>query len=358
MQDLWTGANKQKTARHGRGKRWRVVVPGHPTRAFAVKADAIEWERELWSRPTPGTITAGVTVGECLTAHLAGKRHLSDGYTAALRAAAAHVTARWGSTPVAEVRRSDIQAWIAGLQAEHGPRGRDGARPLQPMAARTRARVLQTLRGALDVAVERGIIPANPTAGVSPGRPVEQPPRFLTPDEISQLAEAVGERWAGMVWLLATVGPRLGECVRLDVDDVDAARRRLLIRQSKSGRPREAPIPTPVLEMLDLTTSGPLFRTATGARVSGDNWRARVFHPARETLGWPELRIHDLRHTAASLMIASGADVKAVQAALGHASATMTLDRYGHLWDKRLDEVGDAMSALIGRTGSVPGGSG
>lgn len=347
VQDLWTGAGRRKTARYGRGRRWRVVVPGHPTRAFGAKADALEWERELWSRPAPGTLGDGVTVGECVAAHLAGKQHLSDGYTAALRAAAAHVTARWGDVPVTEVRRSDIQAWIAGLRAEHRPR-----QGLHPMAARSRSRVLQVLRGALDVAVEHGCIPANPAGGVTPGRPVEAPPRFLTPEEVGQLAEAVGERWAGMVWLLATVGPRLGECVRLDVEDVDVARRRVLIRQSKSGRPREAPITAAVLGILTLDASGPLFRTATGARVSGDNWRSRVFHPAREALGWPELRIHDLRHTAASLMIASGADVKAVQAALGHASATMTLDRYGHLWDRRLDEVGDAMGALLG--GVVP----
>ncbi|PWV45287.1 tyrosine-type recombinase/integrase [Nocardiopsis sp. L17-MgMaSL7] len=47
--------------------------------------------------------------------------------------------------------------------------------------------------------------------------------------------------------------------------------------------------------------------------------------------------------TAASLAIASGADVKVVQSMLGHATATMTLDRYGHLFPDRLDEVAEAM---------------
>jgi Phage integrase family len=54
---------------------------------------------------------------------------------------------------------------------------------------------------------------------------------------------------------------------------------------------------------------------------------------------------HRLRHTAASLAIASGADVKAVQQMLGHASATMTLDTYGHLFEDSFDEVGNAMGA-------------
>ena len=68
------------------------------------------------------------------------------------------------------------------------------------------------------------------------------------------------------------------------------------------------------------------------------------------------MRIHDLRHTAASLAIASGADVKAVQRMLGHASATMTLDLYGHLWDRGLDDVADRMDAMMAdadRTQSV-----
>ena len=58
----------------------------------------------------------------------------------------------------------------------------------------------------------------------------------------------------------------------------------------------------------------------------------------------PDLYPHQLRHSAASLAIAAGADVKVVQQLLGHASATMTLDTYGHLFEDRLDEAGDAMT--------------
>ena len=67
------------------------------------------------------------------------------------------------------------------------------------------------------------------------------------------------------------------------------------------------------------------------------------FGAAAEAIGIPDLHPHELRHTAASLAIASGADVKVVQQMLGHASATMTLDTYGHLFEDRLDEVADAM---------------
>jgi len=56
---------------------------------------------------------------------------------------------------------------------------------------------------------------------------------------------------------------------------------------------------------------------------------------------------HDLRHTAALLAIVSGADARAVQSMLGHASAAMTLDLYAHLWDRSLDTVADRLDELV-----------
>lgn len=73
---------------------------------------------------------------------------------------------------------------------------------------------------------------------------------------------------------------------------------------------------------------------------------------AAEAVGLDRLTPHMLRHTAASLAIASGANVKVVQQMLGHKSATMTLDLYGHLFPDRLDTVADAMDAA--RTAALP----
>jgi integrase len=62
---------------------------------------------------------------------------------------------------------------------------------------------------------------------------------------------------------------------------------------------------------------------------------------------FPRVTVHELRHTAASLMIASGANVKTVQSQLGHKTATMTLDQYGHLFPDDLDDVADKMDGLV-----------
>jgi len=88
-----------------------------------------------------------------------------------------------------------------------------------------------------------------------------------------------------------------------------------------------------------------LFRSPDGGPLRSSNFHRRVWAPAREAVNQPGLRIHDLRHTAASLAVDSGANVKAVQQMLGHASAEMTLDRYAGLFDGHLDDVARRMEA-------------
>jgi site-specific recombinase XerC len=68
-----------------------------------------------------------------------------------------------------------------------------------------------------------------------------------------------------------------------------------------------------------------------------------VLARAARAIGVPGLHPHELRHTAASLAIASGATIKVVQQMVGHKSATMTLDLYGHLYADQLDEIGERL---------------
>ncbi len=81
--------------------------------------------------------------------------------------------------------------------------------------------------------------------------------------------------------------------------------------------------------------------------LRGGSFRRSVFDAAARSVGLDGLVPHELRHTAASLAIAAGATVKGVQAMLGHASAAMTLDRYGHLFDDELDAVAERLDAAV-----------
>lgn len=91
---------------------------------------------------------------------------------------------------------------------------------------------------------------------------------------------------------------------------------------------------------------GLVFRSADGGPIDVDNFRSREWTKAIRSAGLGHLRIHDLRHTCASLAIAAGADVKVLQRMLGHASAAVTLDRYGHLMPGQSEAVADRLDLL------------
>jgi integrase len=86
-----------------------------------------------------------------------------------------------------------------------------------------------------------------------------------------------------------------------------------------------------------------VFTAPEGGVLRNTNFRPRFFDPAAEKVGLLGLTPHELRHTAASLAIAAGANVKAVQLMLGHASAAMTLDIYAGLFADDLDAVADRL---------------
>lgn len=94
-----------------------------------------------------------------------------------------------------------------------------------------------------------------------------------------------------------------------------------------------------------------MFPSKAGTYLRVTTWKRRAFDPAARAAGLapPSLRVHDLRHTAASLSIASGASVKLVQRQLGHRSATLTLDIYSHLFADDLDALSSALDDLKAR---------
>jgi hypothetical protein len=87
--------------------------------------------------------------------------------------------------------------------------------------------------------------------------------------------------------------------------------------------------------------------------VRSSNFRQRIWLPATEACGLDGLRVHDLRHTAASLAVKSGANPKVVQQMLGHASAAMTLDVYAGLFNADLDDVAARLDEAASRVAGV-----
>lgn len=349
IDDLWRLKDGFPSKRDGRGLRWRVRVEGYPATAYRTRAEAQQVERDR-IKAGPPKPQSSITVGELLDRWLAGKKGLSRNGYAACQSAVRQVRPRWGGALACDVTRQDVTEWLADLQSRDIATPREGAEITMHVAAgSTKAKALRALAGALEIGVDTGAIDKNPTRKISPGKQAKRAVDVLTPDELKRLAAAAGDD-APMMMLLGTCGLRIGEACALNVGDVDSKRRRLVVREAKDSEPREVPIPESVLGMLGLKSSraAPLFRSPKGKRVRADNWRVRVFDRAKVAIGRPDITPHVLRHTAASLAIAAGADVKAVQQMLGHASAKMTLDTYAHLWDAGLDDVAARMNKLLG----------
>lgn len=124
----------------------------------------------------------------------------------------------------------------------------------------------------------------------------------------------------------------------------------------KSHEMRSVPIPERVLKRMPLVMPGAHLWALKGVdapipRPSPESgWFAQaVARCMKADSTFPRISPHDLRHTAVSLAISAGANVKAIQRMVGHASAAMTLDVYADLIDDDLDAVGDALNAVVGR---------
>jgi integrase len=127
----------------------------------------------------------------------------------------------------------------------------------------------------------------------------------------------------------------------------------------KSHLARTVPLPRFLAAALATSVQGKnpddlVFTTVSGSVVRSANWRQKVFLAARKQAGISDrFRIHDLRHTAAALMIQAGYPPKMLQEILGHASITTTLDLYGHLYPGDMDKYADRLDDAADATGEA-----
>ncbi|MEO7059464.1 MAG: tyrosine-type recombinase/integrase [Lapillicoccus sp.] len=135
----------------------------------------------------------------------------------------------------------------------------------------------------------------------------------------------------------------------------------------KGHERREVPIPRSLVDDLAAHVNGRepgklVFTAEKGGALRAQGFQRTVLTETAASLGLTGLHHQAFRHTAASLAIASGANVKVVQQMLGHKSATMALDLCGHLFTDQLDEVADRLDAAVravvypGRLHTVTGG--
>ncbi|OCB14154.1 hypothetical protein A5717_11640 [Mycolicibacterium porcinum] len=383
VEDRWTrtirdaDGNKQTvpSANHGKGSRWRARYVDETGRerekVFSRKVDAQNWLNKQVSDQLTGTWTdpalAGVTFGAMAERWIATKATRSAKTVAGYRSLLdTIVLPRWKDTPLGDVRYDDLQVWITGLSV--GGSVRFEGKGLSA----SRVRQTHQLVGAvLKFAVRAKHLASNPADGVELPRLPESDQRYLTHDQLHRVAVASG-RLRTLVLILGYCGLRFGEAAALRVDDVDIQQRRIRVRRSvtyvrktglvegatKNHSSRTVPVPTFLARLLatemgdgDQDGKALVFRSAHGGSYLTLGQARYAFQKATAAVdGCDGVRLHDLRHTCASLAISAGANVKVVQRLLGHKTAVLTLDRYGHLFPDDLDAVADAFDAAAKAT--------
>lgn len=329
-------------------------------KTFARKVDAEAERTRMESRLNDGSYrdpaAARVKFAEVAESWLAAQLHLKRSTRARYRGVLdVHVIPKWGTTPLDRIHFEDIAEWLADLLSGEAT----GGRKLSPRSVRKAYVVLSRVLG---YAVKARRLAVNPAVGVPLPKVMPADHVYLDDIQVDALANASGT-YRVFILLLAYTGLRWGEASALKVGrvDLDACRAhiveayaedngKLYLDTPKNHERRSVPIPRFLAEELKPHVRGRgdddlLFTAPQGGPLRARNFRQRFFAPAVMKAGLGHLKVtpHKLRHTAASLAIASGADVNVVQTMLGHKSATLTLDTYGHLFPDRLDEVSKKM---------------
>lgn len=269
------------------------------------------------------------------------------------------------------VMQDFVRALIEGEPDPERP-GRWKRRPQSEKSVRNVHGVLHKVLGA---AAQNRLLPANPATGTKMPAKQHREMRFLTPPEIQRLLAACsGEyaQWRPLVMLLVTTGLRFSEALALRVSRVDLFTRQLTVLQSaynagkgqyvytepKTAQSRRTVRFTPELA-LELTplvagkSRDDLLFTGSDGKAVTRNFRQRIWLKIRARAGLDGLRLHDLRHTVAALLISSGVPLTAVQRFLGHSSIKVTSDMYGHLMPEVHEGIVATMSNALNVGGST-----
>ena len=232
--------------------------------------------------------------------------------------------------------------------------------------------VFNVMSGLFGGAVAHRIIRANPAAHVELPKARKDEQRYLTPDQISAVADQINPRYRALILTLGVAGLRIGEASALRRRAVDVIGQRIHIFEAvakvqspgqpaqwitstpKSGKDRHVAIPRHLSLALNkhLTTypgdaDGLVFTTSTGNRVTSTYFGNHIFKPAlvRADLD-PRIRTHDLRHSAATAMIRANPNPELVKRQLGHSTIQVTYDLYGHLFPDEADRLAEALDEV------------
>jgi integrase len=233
-----------------------------------------------------------------------------------------YIPQNWRLRRLSDINRSDIERLHTGLGKE---RGRYPAN-----------HSVRLLRHLFNWAIDHEMLrTGNPAQRLKLFKENKRE-RYLSPAELSRVNEALLEepdwRWQTYFPLALMLGTRKSELLAMRWSDIDLTARTWRIPETKAGNSHLLPLPTPVAAMLETLPS----RNASEWVFPGEGASGHIVEPAkawqriRKRAGVPDVRIHDLRHTLASWLVAQGFNLPLIGRALNH-TQTSTTARYAHL---------------------------
>lgn len=328
----------------------------HYSRSFPTRKDAEEFDAQRRSTLSSGvglrTADAKVTFDDYAQKVLSQKRKAST----ALRNKGIyerHIKPVLGHVRLRAIRHSDIQQLINSWEE-------DGLSP------RTISRQIAVLSKVFTLAERDGVINRIPTKGVE--RPeAKEPHRYsMSTSEVDEFIRAIHPTYQAFVYVLVETGMRIGEAIALKIQDFDWVNGTLRIPDSKTRAGiRTIRISSTAQRLVSAHVSAtgrnmtnstePLFvshRTDDAGRIIGtainySNFRSRIFKPAAIAIGLPDLQPHDLRRTAASLLVNTDTPQKVIQERLGHADIRTTLNLYAQATEVAHEEAVTTIEGLL-----------
>jgi integrase len=363
VEDRWTKTVRDTegstqavpSVNHGKGKRWRARYVDdrgrEHARGFTRKVDAQKWLDKQTAAIVSGSHVAPrdaqLTVEQWCDLWIEGYKVNREATVRAARTHIRQIVAEFGGMPLSAVRPSQVKAWVARLRADN-------------MEASYVYALHSRLSQIMSDAVHDGVLGRNPCSRrTSP--PMGRPKLYVaTTEQVWAIHDAVPDHLRVAVLLGAFAGLRVAEASGLAVSDVDFIRGVVHPKQQWPDKPlktdgSDQPIPIPQDLALLLSASVQKYPSdmvvtnGPGTNRCGPWIIDRAIRAIRDQIdGLPEqFTFHDLRHYLASLLIASGADIKTVQARMRHATARTTLDTYGHLWPDADESTRSAIGSVI-----------